>query len=489
MINFTTIEGILLITGVLIIVAVLLSKASSFLGIPALLVFLGLGMLSGSEGIGGIYFDDPWAAQFLGSVALAYILFSGGLDTKWADVKQVVKPAITLSTVGVFITAVTLGLFVYYVLGLSLLESLLLGAIVSSTDAAAVFSILRNRDVRLQGKIEPLLEFESGSNDPMAVLLTIGLTGLITNGDQSLGNLLPFFLIQMSLGGLIGYLSGHFFIRLINRLNLKIEGLYTVFSIAIVILIFGLTNSLNGNGFLAVYLAGLVMGNKNFIHKRTLRKFHDGLAWLMQIVMFLTLGLLVFPSELVPITGVGLLISVFLIVIARPVSVFLCLIKTEFSIREKLMISWVGLRGAVPIILATFPLLAGVENASLIFNIVFFVVLTSSLVQGSSLTVVSKWLNVQKPLSPKLDRTLPQDIELTSDGALNIFEVHEGAIACGQKIMDLDIPAEVLIVLVEREGAYIIPRGDMGICDGDRLHVLLYPDMYNKVAKIFSRVS
>lgn len=489
MINFTTIEGILLITGVLIIVAVLLSKASSFLGIPALLVFLGLGMLSGSEGIGGIYFDDPWAAQFLGSVALAYILFSGGLDTKWADVKQVVKPAITLSTVGVFITAVTLGLFVYYILGLSLLESLLLGAIVSSTDAAAVFSILRNRDVRLQGKIEPLLEFESGSNDPMAVLLTIGLTGLITNGDQSLGNLIPFFLIQMSLGGLIGFLSGHFFIRLINRLNLKIEGLYTVFSIAIVILIFGVTNSLNGNGFLAVYLAGLVMGNKNFIHKRTLRKFHDGLAWLMQIVMFLTLGLLVFPSELIPITGVGLLISVFLIVIARPVSVFLCLIKTEFSIREKLMISWVGLRGAVPIILATFPLLAGIENASLIFNIVFFVVLTSSLVQGSSLTIISKWLNVQRPLSPKFDRTLPQDIELTSDGALNIFEVHEGAIACGQKIMDLDIPAEVLIVLVEREGAYIIPRGDMGICDGDRLHVLLYPDMYNKVAKIFSRVS
>ncbi|HSM25670.1 MAG TPA: cation:proton antiporter, partial [Anaerolineaceae bacterium] len=268
-----------------------------------------------------------------------------------------------------------------------------------------------------------------------------------------------------------------------------IEGLYSVFTIAIVILIFGLTNSLNGNGFLAVYLAGLVMGNKNFIHKRTLRKFHDGLAWLMQIVMFLTLGLLVFPSELVPVTGVGLLISIFLILVARPLSVMLCLFKTDFSFREKVMISWVGLRGAVPIILATFPLLAGVANASIIFNIVFFVVLTSSLVQGSSLTLVSKWLKVQRPLSPRQARTLPQDIELTSDGALNIFEVHKGASACGQKIMDLDIPDEALIVLVERDEAYIIPRGDMAICDGDRLHVLLYPDMYSKVASIFSRVN
>lgn len=487
MVNLTSIEGILFISGTLIIIAVLLSKASSRLGIPALLFFLGLGMLSGSEGLGGIYFDDPWIAQFLGSIALAYILFSGGLDTKWSDVKKVVRPAITLSTLGVLLTAVLLGYFVHLTLKLPLLESLLLGAIVSSTDAAAVFSILRNREVRLQGKIEPLLEFESGSNDPMAVLLTIGLTGLITNGDQSAVELIPYFLVQMSLGIAIGLLSGRFFTWLINRMNLKIEGLYTVFTIAIVLLIFGLTNSLNGNGFLAVYLAGLAMGNKNFIHKRTLRKFHDGLAWLMQILMFLALGLLVFPSEVVPVTGIGLLISVFLILVARPISVMISLIKTDFTIREKAMISWVGLRGAVPIILATFPLLAGVKNADLIFNIVFFVVITSSLIQGTSLTVMSKWLQVQSPLPAKYARTLPQDIELTSDGALNIFEVKCGAGACGQKIMDLDIPEEVLVVLVERDQAYIIPRGDMTIQEGDRLHVLLYPDMYSRVEKIFSQ--
>ena len=487
MVNLTSIEGILFISGTLIIIAVLLSKASSRLGIPALLFFLGLGMLSGSEGLGGIYFDDPWIAQFLGSIALAYILFSGGLDTKWSDVKKVVRPAITLSTLGVLLTAVLLGYFVHLTLKLPLLESLLLGAIVSSTDAAAVFSILRNREVRLQGKIEPLLEFESGSNDPMAVLLTIGLTGLITNGDQSAVELIPYFLVQMSLGIAIGLLSGRFFAWLINRMNLKIEGLYTVFTIAIVLLIFGLTNSLNGNGFLAVYLAGLAMGNKNFIHKRTLRKFHDGLAWLMQILMFLALGLLVFPSEVVPVTGIGLLISVFLILVARPISVMISLIKTDFTIREKAMISWVGLRGAVPIILATFPLLAGVKNADLIFNIVFFVVITSSLIQGTSLTVMSKWLQVQSPLPAKYARTLPQDIELTSDGALNIFEVKCGAGACGQKIMDLDIPEEVLVVLVERDQAYIIPRGDMTIQEGDRLHVLLYPDMYSRVEKIFSQ--
>ena len=370
-------------------------------------------------------------------------------------------------------------------LKIPLLESLLLGSIVSSTDAAAVFSILRNREVRLQGKIEPLLEFESGSNDPMAVLLTIGLTGLITNGNQSAFELIPFFLIQMSLGVAIGLVSGKFFTWFINRLNLKIEGLYTVFSIAIVLLIFGLTNVINGNGFMAVYLAGVMMGNKNFIHKRTLRKFHDGLAWLMQILMFLALGLLVFPSKVLPITGMGLLISLFLILIARPISAMICLVKTNFNWREKAMISWVGLRGAVPIILATFPLLAGVKNADLIFNIVFFVVITSSLIQGTSLTVMSKWLRVQKTPQARFTRTLPQDIELTSDGALTIFEVHAGAGACGQKIMDLDIPQEVLIVLIEREQAYIIPRGDMTILDGDRLHVLLYPDMYSKVDKIF----
>jgi cell volume regulation protein A len=487
--NLTSIEGILLISGTLIIIAVLLSKASSRLGIPALLFFLGLGMISGSEGIGGIYFNDPWATQFLGSAALAYILFSGGLDTKWSDVKPIIRPAVTLSTLGVLITALLLGYFVHFSLKIPLLESLLLGAIVSSTDAAAVFAILRNKAVRLSGKVEPLLEFESGSNDPMAVFLTIGLTSLIANGEQSIGGLILFFFIQMSIGIAVGFLSGKFFTWLINRLNLKIEGLYTVFSIAIVLLIFGVTNSINGNGFLAVYLAGLMMGNRNFIHKRTLRKFHDGLAWLMQILMFLTLGLLVFPSQVVPVTGIGMLISIFLILIARPVSVFICLIKTDFNLAEKVMISWVGLRGAVPIILATFPLLAGVANANLIFNIVFFVVITSSLIQGTTLSLISKWLKVQRPLPPNLARTLPQDIELTSDGALNIFEVHCGAGACGQKIMDLDIPEEVLIVLVERDKAYIIPRGDMIIRDGDRLHVLLYPEMFSKVEKIFSQQS
>ncbi len=485
--NITSIEGILLISGILVIVAVILSKASSWLGIPALLFFLGLGMLSGSEGIGGIYFNDPWIAQFLGSVALAYILFSGGLDTRWSDVKSVVKPAMTLATLGVLMTALILGYFVHILLKIPLLEGLLLGSIVSSTDAAAVFAILRNREIHLQGKLEPLLEFESGSNDPMAVLLTIGFTGLIMHGNQSILELGQFFLVQMGLGAALGILSAKFFVWFINRLNLKIEGLYTVFSIAIVALIFGLTNVIGGNGFLAVYLAGILMGNKNFIHKRTLRKFHDGLAWLMQIMMFLTLGLLVFPSEVISITGVGLLISVFLIVVARPISVMVCLVKSNFNFREKLMIAWVGLRGSVPIILATFPLLAGVEHARLIFNIVFFVVITSSLIQGSSITPVSKWLDVQDKTPKKKNRTLPQDIELTSDGALTIFEVHCGAGACGQKIMDLDIPAEVLIILIERDHAYIIPRGDLTIEDGDRLHILLYPDMYNRVEKIFTQ--
>lgn len=486
MLNLTSIEGILFVIGALIVVAVLLSKISSRLGIPALLFFLCLGMIAGSEGIGGIYFDDPWTAQFLGSLALAYILYSGGLDTNWHDVKPVVRPAFLLATIGVIMTAGLLGYFVHLVLKIPLLESLLLGSIVSSTDAAAVFAILRNRSVHMKGHIEPLLEFESASNDPMAILLTVTLTGIITAGGQSISEMLIFFFMQMTIGALAGYVFGKFFTWFINHLNLKIEGLYTVFSIAVVLLIYGLTSFIKGNGYLAVYIAGIVIGNRNFIHKRTLKKFHNALAWLMQIIMFLALGLLVFPSELLPISGVALLISGFLIVVARPVSVFICLIKSGFNFKEKLMISWVGLRGAVPIILATFPFMAGVGTANLIFNIVFFVVLTSSLVQGSTLTKVSELLDLQMPPAPRKTRTLPQDIELTSDGALTIFEVKEGAAAVGHKIMDLDIPQEVLVVLIERDNAYIIPRGDMNIEDGDRLHVLLYPDMYPRVEKIFS---
>nr|MBA3715657.1 potassium/proton antiporter [Pyrinomonadaceae bacterium] len=310
------IEYILTGVAVLLLLSILASKASGRLGVPALLLFLAVGMLAGSEGPGGIPFDDAYAAQFLGVVALVFILFAGGLDTAWEDVRPVFGKAVALSTVGVLVTAALVGLFAWGVLGFSPLAGLLLGAIVSSTDAAAVFAVLRARSVGLKGEIKPLLELESGSNDPMAVFLTAGLTGLLVNQNSSVIGLIPMFFQQMALGTALGYGLGRGMVFVINRMRLEYEGLYPVFTLALVVLTYGATASLGGNGFLAVYIAGLVMGNNDFIHKQSLIRFHDGLAWLMQIAMFLTLGLLVFPSRLVPIVGVGLLVALFLMFVA-----------------------------------------------------------------------------------------------------------------------------------------------------------------------------
>jgi len=373
------IEMVLLVGAALLLLSVLASKASHRLGIPALLLFLVLGMVAGSDGPGGIYFDDHWLAQSLASVALAYILFAGGLDTKWEIVRPVLLPSALLSTVGVAMTAGLMGLFAHLALGFSPLQGLLLGAIVSSTDAAAVFSILRARDVRLSGRLEPLLELESGSNDPMAVFLTVGFTRLLTAPSTSIIGLVPEFLIQFAIGGLLGYGLGRSVVWLINQLRLHAEGLYTVLTFATVLLVFGVTATLRGNGFLAVYIAGVTLGNHSFLHRRSLIRFHDGLAWLMQIVMFLVLGLLVFPSQLLPVAGSGLLVAAFLILVARPVSVMVILAPFRMSLAERTMVAWVGLRGAVPIVLATFPLLANLPQAQTLFNIVFFVVLTSVL--------------------------------------------------------------------------------------------------------------
>jgi cell volume regulation protein A len=288
------------------------------------------------------------------------------------------------------------GAFAFWVLQFSLLPALLLGAIISSTDAAAVFSVMRTRGINLKGNLEPLIELESGSNDPIAVFLTLGLTQLITMPDASAVDLIPAFFLQMAVGALCGYGLGRAMTWLVNRLPLRQEGLYSVLTLALVLLIYGLTSLLRGNGFLAVYIAGIVMGNRNFLHKRSLLRFHEGIAWLMQIGMFLTLGLFVFPSRLPPVVGMGLLLSLFLLLVARPVSVFGALLFMRITLAEKFMVAWSGLRGAVPIILATFPLLAQAPGADLIFHLVFFVVLTSVLVQGMSIGWMARWLGVTR---------------------------------------------------------------------------------------------
>ena len=385
----------LLVSSVLLFLSILAWKISSRLGIPALLFFLGIGMLAGSDGPGGIYFDNAPVAQAVGVVALAFILFAGGLDTEWKVVRPALGGALALSTIGVLLTAVVVALFALLLFHISFTEGLLLGGIISATDAAAVFSVLGNR--KLSGKITPLLELESGCNDPMSVFLTIGLTNLLANPHESVFALLLLFMQQMGIGAIFGLLLGWGAIHLIGRLKLEEAALYPVLTIALVLLAYGLTATLGGSGFLAVYLVGVLLGNSSVQRVNRLTRFHDSLAWLMQIAMFLILGLLIFPSRLPAVFGSGLLITGIAIFIARPVSVLITLFPMNMPLREKLFVSWVGLRGAVPIVLATFPLLAGLHNATLLFDLVFFVVFASVLLQGASIPLVARWLHVIAP--------------------------------------------------------------------------------------------
>jgi potassium/hydrogen antiporter len=466
-------ETLLAGAAALLLLSVVLSKASDRLGIPSLLIFLVLGMLAGSEGPGGVHFDDPNLAQGLGVAALCFILFAGGLETDWEETRPVLWPALSLSTLGVLVSAVLVGWFASALLGVSRLEGLLLGAIVASTDAAAVFTVLRARNVNLKGGLKPLLEMESGSNDPMAVFLTTGLIGLLSFPDRGAAALVPAFLLQMSVGLAAGYGLGKAFAWLINRLRLEHEGLYPVLTMALVLLTYGGTTLLGGNGFLAVYVAGLAMGNSDFLHKRSLGRFHDGLAWIMQIAMFLALGLLVFPARLAPVAGAGLLIAFFLIFAARPAAVFLCLAGSGLGWRKKAMVSWVGLRGAVPIVLATFPRLAGLPEADLIFHLVFFIVLTSALVQGVSIPWVARLLEVDAPRARRrpgpieMDRMEGVDMRLT-----DLIVPYEGG-AAGKTIVELGLPPESLIVLACRGEKFLVPAGQTVLEGGDVLWVLV----------------
>lgn len=468
----SSIEHILLAASILLLLSVLASKASAKLGVPALLLFLVLGMLAGSDGPGGIYFDNAAWAQSLGVVALALILFSGGIDTEWARVRRVIWPGLALSTIGVLITALLVGIFAKILLGFSLIEGLLLGSIVSCTDAAAVFSVLRASGVGLKGRARPLLELESGSNDPMAVFLTTGIIGIMTGAGGGPLGLVPMFLQQMAVGAAVGYGMGKLVIVLLNRLRLEVEGLYPVLTLSLVLLTYGGTASLGGNGFLAVYIAGLVMGSGGFIHKRSVMRFHDGLAWLMQIAMFLTLGLLVFPSRLLPIAGLGLLVSLFLILVARPVSVFVSLPFSRFKLNEKVMISWVGLRGAVPIVLATFPLLARLPRAEMLFDLVFFIVLTSILLQGTSIPLVARWLKLDAEPADK--PAYPLELEpvagLQSD-LVNVAVPSNSPVA-GRQIVDIGFPRGALIVLIGRGDSFIVAKGGSIVQPNDRLLML-----------------
>lgn len=390
----------------LLLISVSASKVANKFGVPALLLFLFIGMLAGSEGIGGLSFENYNLAKTIGDLALIFILFTGGLETEWKSIRPVLVQGLIMSTLGVALTMFFLGTFAWFMLGsfssvmvgsdgINWVDGLLLGAIISSTDAAAVFSILKSSNLKLKGNLQPLLELESGSNDPMAVLLTTTLVNIVKTGDVSFLNLGITLIAQLAIGIIGGYGFGRLMTWIINNIKVNAQGLYPVISLGQVLLTYSVITLLQGNGFLGVYIAGVVLGNSNFTYKSTILDFHDAISWLMQIGMFLLLGLLVFPSQLITVAPIAIIIALFLMFIARPLSVIIGLAISPYNNSEKLFISWVGLRGAVPIILAISPIAVGIPDAKTLFNVVFFIVLISVSIQGFSLGPTARWLKLE----------------------------------------------------------------------------------------------
>jgi cell volume regulation protein A len=466
------VELFLFATALLLILCVVISKATGRMGIPTLVVFLGIGVLAGSEGIGGIYFDNAYIAKTVGVISLIYILFSGGLDTKWTSIKPVLRSSISLATIGVVITCISVGYFTHYFLNFTLLEGFLVGAIISSTDAGAVFTVLRSRNINLKGHLKSILEVESGSNDPMAVFLVTSILFMMKHPDHSVWSLIPRMVQQMVLGAGVGYLGGKGMAQAFNKLKLEFEGLYTVLSLAMVLVIYTTAQVFDGNGFLAVYVAGVVLGNESFVFKKTLVLLHDGVSWLMQSSMFLTLGLLIFPSHVLHVTGPGIMVAVFMIFLARPFSVFISLSNSRMNWREKTFIAWVGLRGAVPIVLAMYPLVAGIDRAEYIFNLVFFVAVTSLLLQGTTISFVANLLGLLSKEPQKVEHMGAYSAPATLQNNMKYINVPDDSSAVSKSIVDLKLPQDLLIVLIERNGEVIIPRGATQLEAHDKLMII-----------------
>lgn len=475
-----------LIAALLLIAGVIASKTSSRIGVPSLLLFIGLGMLAGSDGIVGIEFDDFELARSFGVVALGFILFSGGLGTRFADVRPVLWRGIALASVGVIITASLLGVVASLVLDLTVEEGLLLGAIIASTDAAAVFAILRSRGVAIDAQVSATLELESGSNDPAAVFLTVAAIELVTGDFDGVIPVIGSFLLQMGLGAAAGYLLARGATWLLNRLHLDFDGMYPVLTFAFVLLVLEGVTAIGGSGFLALYVAGVTMADRDYLHRRSLIRFHDGIAWLAQIAMFVLLGLLVYPSRLLEVAPQALLVAAVLMFVARPVAVLVTLVPFRVPIRQLTLISWVGLRGATPIILATFPVAAAVPNADRLFNVVFFVVLTSVLVQGTTIAVAAGRLRLTDHTANRR-RQASFDTVLTGDDDLQLHEltVETGAPVVARQIVDLDLPPGLLIVLVRRDDETFMPEGSTVLQENDEVLLAAEPEHREAIERLF----
>jgi potassium/hydrogen antiporter len=465
-------DSFILLLAFLFIVGVLTTRFSTRLGVPSLIFFILVGMVMGSDVLGIVYFDNASLTQKIGVIALIIILFEGGLQTNWKNVKPVIVPSLSLATIGVLITSGIVAAAAKLILNLDWLEAVLFGAIVGSTDAAAVFAVLKNHNI--SPKLGSTLEAESGSNDPMAVFLTVAMIEMITIPDTSIVTLIGDFFLQMGLGLLMGIIFGKVAVKALNSINLDSSGLYPVFATAFALLTYGITAFLNGSGLLAVYIAAIIIGNAEIAYRHSIFRFSEGFAWMMQILMFVILGLLVFPSELftTAILIQGILVSLILILVARPVAVFISTIKMPFSQKERIFLSWAGLKGAVPIVLATFPLLAGIEDSHQIFNVVFFVVLTSALIQGSTIPLLADKLGLNGP-----KKTTPmQSLELISlgkaDAEMIEYEMESDSAIVGKTLMEIPFPEGALVNAVIRNGKLIAPTGNTVIMAGDFLYIL-----------------
>ena len=439
-----TAENILLIGSILLFVSIVVGKTGYRFGVPALLLFLLVGMLFGSDGL-GLQFHNAKIAQFIGMVALSVILFSGGMDTKFKEIRPILSPGIVLSTVGVFLTALFTGLFIWYLSGMSW----------TNIHFPLITSLL--------------LELESGSNDPMAYMLTIVLIQFIQSDGMGTGNIIGSFIIQFLVGAAAGYILGKLAILILNKINIDNQSLYPILLLSFVFFTFAITDLLRGNGYLAVYIAGMMVGNHKITFRKEIATFMDGLTWLFQIIMFLMLGLLVNPHEMIEVAVVALLIGVFMIVIGRPLSVFLCLLPfRKITLKSRLFVSWVGLRGAVPIIFATYPVVANVEGSNMIFNIVFFITIVSLIVQGTSVSFVARLLHLSTPLEKTgndFGVELPEEIDTDlSDMTITMEMLNEA-----DTLKDMNLPKGTLVMIVKRGDEFLIPNGTLKLHVGDKL--------------------
>lgn len=471
-----TAENILLIGAILIFCAIMISKTGYRFGIPTLLLFLLVGMGFGTDGL-GLEFNSAKDAQFIGMIALSIILFTGGMDTKLRDIKPVMAQGMILSTVGVLLTTLLTGGFIFWLSGFSsmniampILTSLLLAATMSSTDSASVFNLLRSQRMNLKENLKPMLELESGSNDPMAYMLTIALIQVIASGSGfDIGLLVKDLLVQFFVGGVMGYAFGRLAVWLINKVNLSNSSLYPILLLSLVFITFTITDLLHGNGYLAVYILGVIVGNARLVFRKEINTFMNGLTWFSQIVMFLSLGLLVNPHEMLGVSVCAMLIGLFMIFVARPLTVMLCLLPfCQMTFKAKCFVSWVGLRGAVPIIFATYPVVSEIPGSQVIFNIVFFITLLSLIFQGMTIAPVAKWLSLDLP-EEKEGNEFGVEIPEEIDSQLTDVTLTPEMLEDGNRLMDMNIAPGTLVMLVKRGSEFMIPNGRMELKVGDKL--------------------